>query len=142
MKNRPFSWCLVALSLALWIAQVILQFGAPEEIPPPDVAVQTIWTFVSPALWQLLPYTIICCVIAFVPLELFGKWLLCFAVIVVGVTGIASWVHFNKGGGGCMRGLVLLGGFGFQCIVAICSISAALVAIGMGTFFRKAALTV
>ena len=119
----------------------MLEFGAsPDEIPPPDVAMQTTWTFVSPALWQLLPYAIICSVITFVPLELFGKWLLCFAVIVVGVTGVVVWVDFNKGDRS-MRGLFLLAGFGFQCFIAICSISAALVAKGMGTFFRKAALT-
>jgi hypothetical protein len=142
VKNRPVSWCLIALSLALWIDQVLLQFRAPDEIPPPHlVAVQTAWTFVTPALCQLWPYAIICAVITFVPLELFGKWLLCFAVIVVGVTGIAAWVDFNKVGGGCMTGLVLLGGFGFQCFIAICSVSAALLAKVMGTFFRKAALT-
>jgi hypothetical protein len=133
MKNCPFSWSLVALSLAFWFAQVMLQLSA---IPQASGA-QGNAEILKNALLQLLPYAIICSVICSISLGIFGNWLLCFALVVVAAAGIGSWWDYVRGGG-CMKTLALAVGFAFQGVVAVSAVLLALTAKGLAHLRRRA----
>jgi hypothetical protein len=129
MKNRPFSWSLVALSLAFWFAQLMLQLSA---IPQASGA-QANAEILKNALLQLLPYAVICSI----SLGIFGNWLLCFALVVVAAAGIGSWWDYVRGGG-CMKTLALAVGFAFQGVVAGSAVLLALSAKGLAHLRRRA----
>ena len=134
MKHRQFCLVLIGLGLTAWLAQVTLPLiSVPRETLP--LGGDELW---RDALWELLPYAVLCTIAAFVRVPKVGNWFLCIALILMGGVGISAWIEYATGGG-CMRGLGLIMGYFLQCIIATTGILLALIAKAVEYFRRRRA---
>ena len=98
MRNRPFSF----VFLGVVAAALVVQFG--REVfsivsQPVDFREGPWWHFRESALWQALPYGLLCLLAPFVRLPAASRWFLVLGFLVVTYIGVFDLGGLYLGGG-------------------------------------------